>query len=502
MAALSRGLFVPLALGMPWILVIMESTYLLTGREIYREMTRFWGKLFGIHFALSVVARLALAFYFGTQWSYQVQYAGDVFGALLAVASLMAIFLEYTCAGLFFFGWERLSRRQHLAVTFLLALGSNLSALLTLAANSWMQNPVGAEFNFETLRMEMTSFTALFLNPLAQLTFIHVTAASYITGSLFVLGISAWYLLKERHVAFAERSFSVAAGFGLAAMLAILVLGDGSGYESGDIQRTKLTLIGAIWETQPPPVDFTLVGLPNDDTMETRWAVHIPWLLGLMATRSAHTEVTGIKDLVEEHEWRIRNGMVAYRYLQRLYNGQTTQENLAMFEEYKKDLGYGLLLERLAPAIVDATEAQIAQVARDSIPPVAPVFWAFRIMLVAGLLMLVVLCLSFYHNARQEILEKRWLLRLVVWSMPLPWIAGESGWFVAEFGRQPWAIGEVLPDFLAMSNSPAGELSFSLMGLTVFYAMLGAVGLGLMLHCVRQGPMSLPAPATHPRTRF
>src|SRR5512135_2288643 len=286
MTALYHFLFVPLTLGLSFLLAIMESAYVMTGRLIWRDMTRFWGKLFGINFAMGVATGITMEFQFGTNWAYYSHYVGDIFGAPLAIEGLMAFFLESTFVGLFFFGWDRLSKVQHLTVTWLVAIGSSLSALWILIANGWMQNPVGAEFNYHTMRMELASFGALFFNPVAQVKFVHTVAAGYVTGSLFVLGISAWYLLKGRDLAFARRSFAVAAGFGLASVLSVIVLGDESGYEVGQVQKVKLAAIEAEWDTVPPPAPFTLVGIPDQEKMETHAAVRIPWALGLIATRS------------------------------------------------------------------------------------------------------------------------------------------------------------------------------------------------------------------------
>ncbi len=320
--ALYHFLFVPLTLGLTWILVIMESVYVMTGKEIYRDMTKFWGKLFGINFALGVTTGLTMEFQFGTNWSYYSHYVGDVFGAPLAIEGLMAFFLESTFVGMFFLGWERLSKRQHLMVTFLTAIGTNLSALWILVANGWMQNPVGSEFSFETMRMEMVSFTELVFNPVAQVKFIHTVAGGYVAGSMFVLGISAYYMLNGRDLEFAKRSFSVAAGFGLASILSVIVLGDESGYELGEVQKTKLAALEAEWETHEPPAGFTLFGIPDQQAEETTSAIKIPWALGLIATRSLDEEVTGLKDIMHNNEARIRSGMVAYEYLQRLRKGE------------------------------------------------------------------------------------------------------------------------------------------------------------------------------------
>ena len=314
--AMYHFLFVPLTLGMTFILAIMESVYVMSGKEIYRDMTKFWGKLFGINFALGVTTGIAMEFQFGTNWSYYSHYVGDVFGAPLAIEGLMAFFLESTLVGLFFFGWDRLTKVQHLAVTWLVALGSNLSALWILIANGWMQNPVGAEFNYTTMRMEMQSFAEVIFNPVAQVKFVHTVSAGYVTGAMFVLAISAWYMLKGRDLAFARRSFAIASAFGLAASVSVIVLGDESGYELGDVQRSKLAAVEAEWETHPAPASFTLIGFPNEETQTTEYAIKIPYALGLIATRSLDEQVIGLKDLKEQHRVRITNGIEAYRLLQ------------------------------------------------------------------------------------------------------------------------------------------------------------------------------------------
>ena len=489
--AMYHFLFVPLTLGLSWLLVIMESVYVMTGRKIYRDMTQFWGKLFGINFALGVTTGITMEFQFGTNWAYYSHYVGDIFGAPLAIEGLMAFFLESTFIGLFFFGWERLTRRQHLLVTFLTALGSNMSALWILIANGWMQNPVGAEFSYETMRMEMTSFADLLFNPVAQVKFVHTVAAGYVTGSMFVLGISAYYILKGRDLPFARRSFAVAAGFGLASVLSVIVLGDESGYELGDVQKVKLAAIEAEWDTHAAPAPFTLFGIPDQETMETKHAIKVPWVMGLIATRSVDTPVTGIKDLMVEHEQRIRNGMIAYQYLQRLRGGDTSEATKAAFEAHKKDLGYGLLLKKYTPNVTDATEEQIQAAVGDTIPRVAPLFWAFRVMVVAGFLMLFIFAASFYYCARRLAGKKPWLLRMALYGIPLPWIAAELGWVVAEYGRQPWSIGEVLPTRLSTSTLAAGDLWFSLAGFIGFYTLLLIVEMYLMFRFARLGPSSL-----------
>jgi cytochrome d ubiquinol oxidase subunit I len=489
--ALYHFLFVPLTLGLSWILVIMESVYVMTGKEIYRDMTRFWGKLFGINFAMGIATGITMEFQFGTNWSYYSHYVGDIFGAPLAIEGLMAFFLESTFVGLFFFGWDKLSKVGHLTITFLVALGSNLSALWILVANAWMQNPVGAEFNFETMRMELTSFTELIFNPVAGPKFVHTLAAGYVTASMFVLGISSYYLLKNRDMSFAIRSFSVAAGFGLASVLSVIVLGDESGYTTGEAQKVKLAAIEAEWETAKPPAAFTVFGLPDQESSTTRYAVKIPWVMGLIATRSFDTPVTGINDLKVEHEVRIVNGMKAYAALQTLKSGDKSPEALAAFGKVKDDLGYGLLLKRYTTNVVDATPAQIKAAVNDTIPRVAPIFWSFRVMVALGFWFLFVFASAFYLLARRRLYRNRWILKAALWSIPLPWIAAELGWIVAEYGRQPWSISEVLPTYLSASSLTAGQLYFSLGGFVLFYTGLLVVEMVLMFKYARQGPSSL-----------
>ena len=489
--ALYHFLFVPLTLGMTFILAIMESVYVMTGKQVYKDMVKFWGKLFGINFALGVTTGLTMEFQFGTNWAYYSHYVGDVFGAPLAIEGLMAFFLESTFVGLFFFGWDRLSKQGHLMVTWLMAIGTILSALWILIANGWMQNPVGSEFSYETMRMEMVDFAAVLLNPVAQVKFVHTVAAGYVTGAMFVLSISAWYILKGRDLGFARRSFAVAAGFGFAAILSVILLGDESGYEAGDVQKMKLAAIEAEWETHPAPAGFNLIAFPDQEKGENSFEVKIPWALGLIATRSLTEEVKGINDLVAENEQRIRRGMQAYSLFTQLRGGTASETDKASFDQLKADLGYGLLLKRFTPNVTDATEAQIKLAAKDTVPAVAPLFWTFRLMVAAGFLMLLLFALSFYYTAKKTACSKPWLMRFALFSLPLPWIAAECGWFVAEFGRQPWAIGEVLPTFLGTSTLTEWDLIGSIAGFVFFYTVLLVAEMYLMIKFAKQGPSSL-----------
>lgn len=489
--AMYHFLFVPLTLGMVWLLVIMESVYVMTGNVIWKDMTRFWGKLFGINFALGVTTGITLEFQFGTNWAYYSHYVGDIFGAPLAIEGLMAFFLESTFIGLFFFGWDRLSRTRHLMVTLLMAVGTNLSALWILIANGWMQNPVGAEFSYQTMRMEMTDFWAIVFNPDAQAKFVHTVSAGYVTGAMFVLSVSSWYLLKGRDVEFAKRSFRVASAFGLASVLSVIVLGDESGYTVGEAQLTKMAAIEAMWHTEPAPASFNVLAWPNEAEQKNDWSVEIPWVMGLIGTRSLTRQIPGIHEIKAKNRLRIERGIVAVTALEALRRSRDDATARQTFERHKADLGFGLLLKKYVVDVRTATPAIIERAVNDTVPRVAPIFWSFRVMVGLGILMLLLFALSFWATLKGECACKPWLLRWAVWMLPAPWIACELGWVVAEYGRQPWTIYGVLPTHLSVSTLSVTSLYGSLAGFVGFYTVLLVVEIYLMQKFARQGPGSL-----------
>jgi cytochrome bd ubiquinol oxidase subunit I len=498
--ALYHFLFVPLTLGLSFLLAIMESAYLMTGREIWRDTTRFWGKLFGINFAMGVATGITMEFQFGTNWAYYSHYVGDIFGAPLAIEGLMAFFLESTFVGLFFFGWDRLPKLGHLSVTWLVAIGSNLSALWILIANGWMQHPVGAVFNPDTMRMELTSFYDLIFNPVAQAKFVHTVGAGYVTGSMFVVAISAYYLLSGRFQAFAKRSIIVASAFGLAAALCVVVLGDESGYTVSENQKMKLAVIEGMWQIEPAPAGFNLFGIPDSAQHKIDYSVKIPWALGIVATRSFDQQIPGINDLVARDEGRIRNGLIAYDALERLKQNRQDSQAAAQLRDHAADLGYALLLKRYVADPRTADAATIAKAAADTVPSIGPLFWSFRIMVALGFYFIALFALIFWDASHRNF-SRRWLLRLMLWSLPLPWIAAELGWIVAEYGRQPWAIDGVLPTFLAASSLSAAQVWFTLTGFILFYSSLLVVDVILMRKYIRMGPveaLGLKAPALTP----
>lgn len=489
--ALYHFLFVPLTLGMVWMLVIMESVYVMTGKTIWKDMTQYWGKLFGINFALGVTTGITMEFQFGTNWAYYSHYVGDVFGAPLAIEGLMAFFLESTMAGLFFFGWDKLSRTQHLLVTILMALGTNLSALWILIANGWMQNPVGAEFNYLTMRMEMVNFFDVIFNPDAQNKFVHTVSAGYTAGAMFVLSISALYLLKQRDVEFAKRSFQVAAAFGFASICSVIVLGDESGYSIGLAQQTKIATMEAVWHTEPAPANFNLIAKINEKKQTNDWAVQIPYVMGIIGTRSLDKPILGIKEIKEINKERIINGQHAVGLLEQLRQNPNDASLVLEFEQVKDDLGFGLLLKKYTKDVSTATPEMIAKATEDTIPRVLPMFWAFRIMVGLGFLMLILFGICLWHTVKGKFTENKWLLRWAVLMLPAPWIAIEVGWFVAEYGRQPWTIYGMLPTHFSVSNISVTNVYLSLAGFVLFYTFLLIVEMYLMIKYVKKGPASL-----------
>lgn len=489
--ALYHFLFVPLTLGMVWMLVIMESVYVITGKQIYQDMTRFWGKLFGINFALGVTTGITMEFQFGTNWAYYSHYVGDIFGAPLAIEGLMAFFLESTFIGIFFFGWNRLSKAKHLLVTILMAVGSNLSALWILVANGWMQDPVGSSFNYHTMRMEMDSFATLLFNPAAQAKFVHTVSAGYVVASCFVLGVSSWYLLRNRDVAFARRSFRVAAAFGFASALSVIVLGDESGYTVGESQQTKMAAIEGMWHTEPAPASFTLFAIPDQEAKTNHYAIEIPYVMGLIGTRSLDKQIPGIHEIVAKNRGRIENGRLAVIALEALRKDQNNPQLKAAFEVHKADLGFGLLLKKYVADVRQATPAIMDQAAWSTIPNVAPMFWSFRVMVALGFSFLLLFGLALWFSLKNTFAEKRWLLKWALYWIPMPWLAAELGWVVAEYGRQPWTIYGILPTHLSTSSLTPTSIAMSLTGFVLFYTGLLVVEMFLMVKYAKMGPSSL-----------
>jgi cytochrome d ubiquinol oxidase subunit I len=363
--------------------------------------------------------------------------------------------------------------------------------LWILIANAWMQNPVGAEFNFETMRMEVTSFTEVMFNPVAQSKFVHTVSAGYVLGSMFVLSVSAWYLLRGRNIDLAKRSMTVAASFGLASALSVVVLGDESGYSVSENQKMKLAAIEAMWDTEPPPAAFAVFGWPDVAERKTHFSVKIPWVMGLIGTRSLTGVLPGINELEAAAERRIGRGLIAYRALQKLRADRSDKEALAAFDANAADLGYALLLKRSMDDPTVATQDDIARAAASTIPNVPVLFWSFRLMVACGFWFIALFAYSFWLASTRNLQRHRWYLRAALYSLPLPWLAAELGWIVAEYGRQPWAIEGVLPTALAVSSVSTAQVATSLAGFVLFYTILAVVDVMLMRKYICKGPDGL-----------
>jgi cytochrome d ubiquinol oxidase subunit I len=488
LTAMYHFLFVPLTLGLSFMLVIMESIYVITKRPIWRVITRFWGRLFGINFVLGVATGLTMEFEFGMNWAYYAHYVGDIFGAPLAIEGLMAFFLEATMVGVMFFGWDRLSRRQHLLVTLLVALGTNLSALWILIANGWMQNPVGASFNPDTMRMEVTDFKEVLFNPVAQAKFVHTVSAGYVCAATFVMGISAIYLLRGKWTNVARRSMMVASAFGLASALSVVVLGDESGYTLTDNQKMKLAAIEAMWKAEDAPAGLTLFGIPDRDAQETRYEIKVPYVLGLISTRSLSGKVSSIDELVLRADERIHSGLIAYDAVEKLKVDHANVPARAAFEAHKQDIGFALLLKRYIADPRRASDAQILKAAHDTVPNVPVMFWLFRAMAGLGFGFIAFFAMGFYCASACRF-SKPWFLRLAVVMLPLPWVAIEFGWVLAEIGRQPWAVDGVLPTFLGASSLTVLQVWATIIGFTALYGTLAVIEVRLMIAAIRKGPI-------------
>ncbi|QRN41707.1 MAG: cytochrome bd-I ubiquinol oxidase subunit CydA [Neisseriaceae bacterium] len=515
LTALYHFFFVPLTLGLIVIVAIMETIYVKTEKEIYKDMARFWGKLFSINFAIGVATGLTMEFQFGTNWSYYSHFVGDIFGAPLAIEGLVAFFLESTLFGLMLFGWDRMSRKKHLAVTWLTALGTNLSAMWILVANGWMQYPVGSALNPETVRHEVLNFFDVVLNPVAQAKFLHTVCGGYVFGAMFVLGISSWYLLRGRDIQFARKSFTVAAIFGFFASFAVVFFGHESGSHVNEYQPAKMAAMEAHYDGVDGCVDFKLFAWPSyksstDFTEKDSW-VSIPCgtsLINYYKPKMEQTKgerVLGAKQIVEQNVVRVKNGIIADEALQVISGKQVfshpedranaLQTARINFDKYKQDWGYGQLVKAVIPkdrSIASATEEEIQQAAELTIPSGMPfLFWTFRIMVGLGLWFILLFSWAVLSVVKGNVGRSTLLSKLSLWSILLPLVAIECGWFLAEHGRQPWAIDGVLPTFLAVSGITVTEVWFTLVTIIALYTGFLIAELYLMFKYARLGPSSL-----------
>lgn len=432
--AMLHFLFIPLTLGLALLLALMESVYVWTGQAIYKTMAQLWGRIFAINFVLAVATRLIVVFQFGMTGSYFSHYVGDIFALPLAIEALTSFFLAAVLFGPYWFGWDKLGSKQHVFLTWLIAIAVNLSAYWVLMANGWMQNPVAAAFNYQSYRMELSDFSQLLSNPTAIAKYLHTAAASYAICCATLVAISAYWLQKNQDDQSARYAYKLAAGVGLLAMVVTIVLSDATPDSGTLTQRVKKAAINGQLD----------------------------------------------KQMQADIETHITNGVVAYELLQQLRDGDKSARLLADFEKYKADLGYALFLTPVHKKISGASSKQIA-LAAQSILPAYPglIFWAYRLMIACGIIGLLGFVLAAWGGfVHKEI--PRWLLSLNIYLLPIPWLASVLGWFVAEAGKQPWAVAGVLPTFLSVSAHSVTQLVVSVVGYVLAYLVLLAAGIYLM----------------------
>ncbi len=498
LTAIYHWLFVPLTLGLSFIIAFMETRYVKTGNPEWKRITKFWMTLFGINFAIGVATGLILEFEFGTNWSNYSWFVGDIFGAPLAIEGIMAFFLESTFIAVMFFGWNKVSKKFHLLSTWLVAVGSNLSALWILVANGWMQFPAGMHFNPDTARNEMLNFWEVFLSPVAVNKFLHTITSGYVLASIFVIGVSAWFLIKGREQLMAKRSIAIAAVFGLISSLFLVYTGDGSAYQVAQKQPMKLAAMEGLYQGQEG-AGLIVLGMPtpgkqyDDDKDEFVFKFEIPKLLSFLGYRNTEAFVPGVKDLVEggyeyanengevsiahSAEEKIRMGRMAIAALGEYKQAKDTddklkmEESLTVFRENFKYFGYGYLNDP-----------------KSIIPNVPLTFYSFHIMVALGFYFILFFILSIFFLFRKQITEKKWFLRLAVLTIPLVYIASVSGWIVAEVGRQPWTIQDILPTVAAVSQIDASAVQITFWLFAFIFTALLIAELKIMTKQIKIGP--------------
>ena len=476
--ALTAGyhwLFVPLTLGLAVIMATMETIYVATGDEFWKRTSKFWMKLFAINFAVGIATGIILEFEFGTNWSNYSWFVGDIFGAPLAIEGIFAFFIEATFFAVMFFGWDKVSKRFHLASTWLTGIGAAISAVWILIANSWMQHPVGMEFNPDTVRHEMVDFWALVLNPVAISKFFHSVFSGWMTGSIFVIGISSWYLLKGRETRFALASIRVAAIVGVIGTIAVMFSGDSSGIHVAKYQPMKLAAAEGLEDggTRAP---FSIVP-----------GVEIPGMLSILATHDVDGYVPGINDLLEGYttpdgeyhlsaEEKMARGKAAleaftdYRTLKES-DPEAAAEARAVLDENVEYFGYGYIESK-----------------EELVPPVTLVYWAFRIMVGIGSLLLLLMFVVLWAERKRRLQSMRWLLWASLLSIPLVYLAGQAGWIVAEVGRQPWTIEGLLPVNAAVSSVSVAAVQTTFWLFVAIFTLFLAIEIRILIKAIKHGP--------------
>jgi cytochrome bd ubiquinol oxidase subunit I len=489
LTAIYHWLFVPLTLGLTFIIAIMESIYVKTGDDEWKKITKFWMKLFGINFAIGIATGIIMEFEFGTNWSNYSWFVGDIFGAPLAIEGIMAFFLESTFIVIMFFGWNKVSKKFHLASSWLVAIGSNLSALWILVANAWMQNPVGMHFNPETARSEMLDFWQVLLSPLAVNKFLHTIFSSYIVAAFFVLAVSSWYLLKKRNTQMAVRSMIVAATFGLVGALFTAITGDGSAYQVAQKQPAKLAAMEGLYNGKKA-AGLTVFGILNpskiisDNNDPFLFQFEVPKLLSMLGYRNSEAFVPGMDDLTNGN---IENNIISAS--DKIEKGKIAIAALKTFKEAKDQ--NNTIVADSARKVFDSNYSYLGYGYLNSpesiIPNVPMTFYSFHIMVSLGFYFILLFILILFFLISSQITSRRFWLRLCIWSFPLAFISSISGWIVAEVGRQPWAIQDLLPTAIATSNIDASAVQITFFMFATLFTILLIAEIRIMLSQIKKG---------------
>lgn len=494
LTAIYHWIFVPLTLGLGIVMSVMESVYYRTGDEFWKQTAKFWMKLFGINFAIGVATGLILEFEFGTNWSNYSWFVGDIFGAPLAIEGILAFFMEATFIAIMFFGWNKVGKGAHLASTWLTTLGATLSAFWILVANAWMQNPVGMAFNPDTVRNEMVDFWAVAFSPVAINKFFHTVLSAWVLGGAFVIGVSSWFLLKKRQQKFALASIKIGAAFGLISSLFLFWTGDGSAYCVGQYQPMKLAAMEGLYKGKEG-VGLIAVGALNpdkkayDDGVDPfLFKLEIPKLLSFLTNRDLDSYVPGIEDLIEggyplgegvalSAQEKMARGKIAIQALADYHKALEEKDELAaekhrmILDQNFKYFGYGYIKD---PA--------------DLIPSVPLTFYTFHLMVILGGYFIVLFILVLFLGKKERFVKYRWLQWVCLLSIPLAYIAGQAGWVVAEVGRQPWAIQDLMPVGAAISKLPTSSVKVTFFLFLALFTILLIAEIRILLKAINKGP--------------
>lgn len=494
LTAMYHWLFVPLTLGLGVIMAIMETLYVRTGREFWKQTARFWMKLFGINFAMGVATGIILEFEFGTNWSNYSWFVGDIFGAPLAIEGILAFFMESTFIAVMYFGWNKVSKRAHLASTWLTIIGATLSAWWILVANAWMQHPVGMEFNPDTVRNEMVDFAAVAFSPVAVVKFCHTVSSSWVLGAVFAVGVSCWYLLRGRHRDFALASIKVAAWFGLIAALITAHTGHQSGRDIAQYQPMKLAAAEGLYEggnaqglvlggLLRPGADWTA---PSDES-KFLFHVEMPYALSLLATHEADGYVPGIRNLLEGG-YTLPDGSTALSAEEKMARGRKAIAALADYRKAKDETAKAVALTTLRENF-DYFGYGYLNSPAELVPSVPITFYSFRIMVMLGGYFIALFAgLLIACKWLPSWTQWKWALWIVVLTIPLAWLASQAGWVVAEVGRQPWAIQGLLPNVAAISRLEVGSVQTTFFIFLVLFTLLLVAELSIMGKAIATGP--------------